>query len=150
MAYQEKSFGNVKVHIYVNRDEMGKAAAEHVVGLIRQVLKEKQTASMVFAAAPSQDEFLSYLTQSREVDWSHVVGFHMDEYIGLPATSDQFFSLYLQNHLFSKVRTGTFASRISGYSETFALAKGTKFRRRAWRPCGPIAARRIANRRSKN
>jgi len=104
MAYQGKSFGSVNVHIYTSRDEMGKAAAGHVVGLIRQVLKEQQTANMVFAAAPSQNEFLSYLTKSSEVDWSRVVGFHMDEYIGLPASSDQFFSLYLQNHLFTKVR----------------------------------------------
>jgi glucosamine-6-phosphate deaminase len=104
MASMDRTYGTAHVHIYDNRDGMGKAAAEHVVRLIGQILKKKEKVNMIFAAAPSQDEFLAYLMKSTGVDWSRVVGFHMDEYIGLPTNSDQFFSLFLKNHLFSKVR----------------------------------------------
>ncbi len=104
MFQNRKTYGSAGVQIFLTRDEMGIAAAEHVAGLIRRVLREKNVVNMVFAAAPSQDEFLSYLTKSPSVDWSRVVGFHMDEYIGLPADSGQFFRVYLQDHLFSKVK----------------------------------------------
>ena len=104
MPVQERTFENAKVCIFDSRDAMGKAAAGHVVRLINDILKGKQSVSIIFAAAPSQNEFLAHLSSSGNVDWSRVEGFHMDEYIGLPETSDQFFSLFLQKHLFSKVR----------------------------------------------
>ncbi|HTR81347.1 MAG TPA: glucosamine-6-phosphate deaminase [Bacteroidota bacterium] len=107
MSQKEKKFGAANVRIYTTRSEMGKAAAEHVAGLIREVLSKKERANIVFAAAPSQNEFLFHLTNSPGIDWPRVVGFHMDEYIGLPKESDQFFSLYLHNHLFSKVKIGS-------------------------------------------
>ena len=107
MVKTQKLYGKARVHAYDSRDEMGKAAADHVAGLVEQILSKKEKVNMVFAAAPSQLEFLDYFTRSSRVDWSRVVGFHMDEYIGLPAASDQFFGLFLKIHLFSKVSMGS-------------------------------------------
>lgn len=104
MIHIMKRYGTANVNIYADRDAMGRGAAEHVAGLIENVLEEKETVVMVFAAAPSQNEFLDHLVRERNIDWSRVLGFHMDEYIGLPADSDQFFGLWLQKHLFSKVK----------------------------------------------
>jgi glucosamine-6-phosphate deaminase len=42
------------------------------------------------------------------VDWSRVVIFHMDDYVGLPAASPQSFRDYLQQHLLAHVRVGRF------------------------------------------
>lgn len=39
-----------------------------------------------------------------KIDWSKVVAFNMDEYIGLPINSDKLFSAYLNEHIFSKVK----------------------------------------------
>ena len=58
---------------------------------------------MIFAAAPSQNETLETLSQAPGIDWSRVVGLHMDEYIGLAPDSPQRFSRYLYDHLVSKV-----------------------------------------------
>jgi glucosamine-6-phosphate deaminase len=56
---------------------------------------------MIFAAAPSQNEVLATLVAHQHAtDWSRVVAFHMDDYIGLPRQSDQLFSAYLKRHLF--------------------------------------------------
>jgi glucosamine-6-phosphate deaminase len=107
MEQPERTYGTAHVHTYDDREEMGKAAADHVARLIGDILKRKERVNIVFAAAPSQNEFLAHLVKSKSVDWSRVVGFHMDEYLGLPAASDQFFSLYLKKHLFSKVRIKT-------------------------------------------
>lgn len=105
-VHRSKKYGKAKVRIFDTREEMGAAAGGHVASLMQQLLKKKETISMVFAAAPSQNEFLSCLAGSPGIDWSRVVGYHMDEYIGLPSDSDQLFGRFLQKHLFSKVKMG--------------------------------------------
>ena len=104
MSPQSKKYDNLSVRVLDDRDSMGKAASDHVVRLIQEVLKQKDTVNIIFAAAPSQNEFLDHLVSASGVDWSRVVGLHMDEYIGLPPTSDQFFGLFLKKHLFSRVK----------------------------------------------
>ena len=66
---------------------MGQQAAAHVCALLARTLALQPRARVIFACAPSQNEFLAELIlQSRgSVDWSRVDGFHMDEYIGLGA-----------------------------------------------------------------
>lgn len=94
---------NMQIVIADDRSSMGKAAADHVEHCILQVLKEKETANIIFAAAPSQNEFLESLTQSGNIDWRRIVGLHMDEYFSLPPGAEQHFRVYLERHLFSKV-----------------------------------------------
>jgi glucosamine-6-phosphate deaminase len=91
------------IRIYESRDAMGQAAARHVIDRIREVLTTRGAVNIIFAAAPSQNEFLANLTASKEIDWSRVVGFHMDEYIHLARESGQLFSQYLARHLLTKV-----------------------------------------------
>ena len=38
---------------------------------------------IVFAAAPSQDDFLAALVLAPEIRWDQIAAFHMDEYLGL-------------------------------------------------------------------
>ena len=83
---------------------MGRAAAEHVATIIRDLHAQQQFINMIFAAAPSQNEFLDHLTSMKGIEWSRVIGFHMDEYFSLPPYSEQLFSKYLTDHLFAKVR----------------------------------------------
>lgn len=91
----------MKTLIYSTRTEMGTAAAERVSRRIGQLLKEQETVNMIFAAAPSQHEFLAALL-GETVDWSRVRGFHMDEYIGLPPYAEQAFGNFLRQRLFDK------------------------------------------------
>ncbi len=100
--------GLLRVMAYETRDAMGKAAAEHVADLIEEVLRWKPMVSMIFAAAPSQNEFLRHLTSSERVNWGRVIGFHMDEYLHLDPSSGQLFSQYLAEHLVSRVRMAKF------------------------------------------
>jgi glucosamine-6-phosphate deaminase len=103
MNHRPKLYDNLQLHIYPSRDEMGKAAAEHVALIIRGLHAQQGLVNMIFAAAPSQNEFLAHLSSMKGIDWSRVIGFHMDEYLGLPAYADQLFGKYLKDHLFSKV-----------------------------------------------
>ncbi|MBS3917541.1 MAG: glucosamine-6-phosphate deaminase [Deltaproteobacteria bacterium] len=96
----------LKVQIFESRKTMGKAAGQAVAKKMREMLKEKEELVMVFAAAPSQNEFLEELSKSRGVDWKRVAAFHLDEYVGLPNTAPQNFGQYLRKQLFDQVRPG--------------------------------------------
>lgn len=99
----KKSFmaGTLPVEIYDNRDEMGKAAAADAAAILNKIIAEKGEASAVFAAAPSQNDFLKYLLEA-DVDWSKVTAFHMDEYINLSAEHTAGFAGFLRRAIFSK------------------------------------------------
>jgi glucosamine-6-phosphate deaminase len=96
----------LKVKVYESRREMGVAAAEYAGNLIKQILGEKQIVRMVFAAAPSQNEFLAHFCTIPGIDWSRVEAFHMDEYVGLPEEHPARFVNYLNRNLFEKVPFG--------------------------------------------
>lgn len=91
------------VKILDSRAAMGREAARDAAACLRRLLAEKETVCVIFAAAPSQDEMLHCLAHERDIDWTRVKAFHMDEYIGLPAGAPQAFSSYLHEHIFSRV-----------------------------------------------
>jgi glucosamine-6-phosphate deaminase len=74
--------------------------------LIRGLLSKQERVRIIFAAAPSQNEFLDELAQAEGIDWSRITAFHMDEYIGLPANAPQLFSQFLIRSIFSRVYPG--------------------------------------------
>jgi glucosamine-6-phosphate deaminase len=92
----------LEVRVYEDRTTLGLAAAEAVSARMRQLLAEKREVNMVFAAAPSQNEFLSVLV-GMDVEWGRVNAFHMDEYIGLAKDAPQGFGNFLRDRLFSRV-----------------------------------------------
>jgi glucosamine-6-phosphate deaminase len=96
---------SLEVFVYENRALAGRAAAQGIVQAIRSRQRAQGTANVVFAAAPSQDEFLAGLVAD-EIDWSRVVAFHMDEYLGIDADHPASFRRYLQEHLFRLVGLG--------------------------------------------
>jgi len=102
----------LRVEIYPDRREMGQAAARSVVAVLSEVIAAQGIARVVFACAPSQDEFLAALVDpaacGTRVDWSRVTAFHMDDYVGLKGSAPQSFRHYLQDHLLSKIAVGRF------------------------------------------
>ena len=94
------------VEIYPTRAEMGKQAAKDIQDKIVELLRTQDSVSIIFAAAPSQNEVLDALTASKQIDWTKVRAFHMDEYIGLPKNAPQAFGNFLRERLFDKVPFG--------------------------------------------
>lgn len=93
----------MEVHVLNTREEMGKVAGKAVEEKIINLLSKQEEIRMIFAAAPSQNEFLNYLCQSSVIPWNRIIAFHMDEYIGLPADASQLFSNFLKRNLFDRV-----------------------------------------------
>ena len=92
----------LNVKVYDTRKEMGEAAAKDIVECINKLLDEKEEISMIFAAAPSQNDMLQSLCKY-VLPWERIRAFHMDEYIGLSDDAPQRFATYLNEHIFDKV-----------------------------------------------
>jgi glucosamine-6-phosphate deaminase len=97
---------HLMVEVYQTRKAMGEAAGVVVVERIKKLLAVQKTVRMIFAAAPSQNEFLATLSTAEGIDWSRVVALHLDDYLGLPDGAPQRFSSYLKEHLFNLVHPG--------------------------------------------
>ncbi len=97
---KEFQAGSLRVLVYENRAQMGRAAAGHVGRAVVDRQTSGGKANVVFAAAPSQDEFLAGLVAHEAIDWSRVTAYHMDEYLGLDADHPASFRRYLHEHLF--------------------------------------------------
>jgi glucosamine-6-phosphate deaminase len=92
----------LKIQILNDRVMLGSVAAEAVYKQISTLLAAEPYINMIFAAAPSQNEFLNALLE-KDIDWSRINAFHMDEYIGLDGDAPQGFGNFLKSRLFSRV-----------------------------------------------
>ncbi len=90
------------VKIFPTREAMGTDAAKDVATTINELLQNRDEINMIFAAAPSQQEFMHQLTSDESIDWGRINAFHMDEYIGLGKDASQAFGNFLKERLFSK------------------------------------------------
>ena len=97
---------SLRVKVYDSRKEMGRGAAMDAVACLNELLSQQEQVNIIFAAAPSQNEFLAEIAAS-DVDWSRVNAFHMDEYIGLPEDAPQGFANFLRRELFDLVPFGS-------------------------------------------
>lgn len=91
------------LHQFDNRNELGEQAALAVSDRMRDLLNHQESINLIFAAAPSQAEFLAALCAQPDLDWSRVNAFHMDEYVQLPDDAPQRFGNFLIRHLFDRL-----------------------------------------------
>ncbi len=92
----------LEIKVYDTRGEMGAAAAAEAARYIGKLLERQEEVNIVFAAAPSQNDFLAALAACG-LPWERINAYHMDEYIGLNAGAPQRFGNYLDRHIFSLV-----------------------------------------------
>jgi glucosamine-6-phosphate deaminase len=91
-----------KIEILADKYFLGQAAADHAARSLRRTLSDHGRARIVAATGASQFEFLDALTSAPGIDWRQVEVFHLDEYVGLPATHPASFRRYLLERLIHK------------------------------------------------
>lgn len=91
------------IRIGETKEEMAAAAANAAVETIRWAIDEKDQANIILATGASQFEMLAHLTASSGVDFSKVVMFHLDEYLGLPPDHPAGFRRYLKERFVDRV-----------------------------------------------
>ena len=108
--YQQQKRGRVKsfrvdsvvVEIHPGKVELGRAAAARAAAAIRASRRPR----LIIGTGPSQNEVWDALTVSTEIDWGRVEVFHMDEYVGLPATHPASFRRWLKERVADVVHPG--------------------------------------------
>jgi glucosamine-6-phosphate deaminase len=86
---------------------MSEAAARHAARSIGAAVQRNGKARIIVATGASQLEFLAALTATPNVPWPRVEMFHLDEYVGMPASHPASFRRYLREQLIDKVPIGT-------------------------------------------
>ena len=90
------------IKIYEDKTSLGRAAAEQAAVSLRQAIQEGGRARIIAATGASQFEFFDALTAMPAIEWPRVEMFHLDEYIGLPASHPASFRKYLLERLINK------------------------------------------------
>lgn len=98
----------MKIHVHENRAELGAAAAAAIAAALRHRIATQGVVTVVFAAAPSQNETLAALIAAPGIDWSAITAFHMDEYVGAKPDSPWSFRRFLREHIFDQVHPRVF------------------------------------------
>jgi glucosamine-6-phosphate deaminase len=87
------------IKVFDDKIQLGEAAARQAAGAIERAISRNGRARIIAATGMSQFEFLNALTTTPGVDWTKLEMFHLDEYVGLPATHPASFRKYLLERL---------------------------------------------------
>lgn len=110
----------MKINIAKDPVSLGQAAGREASALIRKAIEGNGTANIILATGTSQFETLKQLIAEKDIDWSKVVMFHLDEYIGLPSTHPASFRKYLKERFLSNVPGLKAAYLINGETDVKA------------------------------
>ncbi|HRP58025.1 glucosamine-6-phosphate deaminase [Agriterribacter sp.] len=93
----------MKIKTFNSPRQLGEAAGKDAAALIKDAIEKKGNANIILATGASQFETLNQLIAEQGIEWSRVVMFHLDEYIGLPVTHNASFRKYLQERFLARV-----------------------------------------------
>ncbi|MBE8970723.1 glucosamine-6-phosphate deaminase [Nostocales cyanobacterium LEGE 12452] len=96
------------VQIYNSEVEMAEDVAEIVQKYLQQVLNLQETAAVLLATGNSQLKFLDALIALGGVDWSRIILFHLDEYLGITADHSASFRRYMRERVEKRVNPKKF------------------------------------------
>jgi glucosamine-6-phosphate deaminase len=98
----------MQIVVKQNRIELGHYTATEAGKFLRHRLAQKPECNMVIATGSSQFEVLESLVAEREIDWSRVNGFHLDEYLGIDRNHPASFCGYLAERFVNRVPLKSF------------------------------------------
>jgi glucosamine-6-phosphate deaminase len=93
----------MKIEIALDKTDLGARAAGEGAAAIRAAIARRGACTIILATGASQFEMLDALVAEAGIDWSKVVAFHLDEYVGLPATHPASFRRYLAERFVARV-----------------------------------------------
>jgi len=96
----------MELKIFDTKSELGQAAARDAAKIINQAIDERGVAYVIAATGASQFEFLDALVL-QAINWTRVVFFHLDEYVGLPQSHPASFRRYLKERLVNRIHPQT-------------------------------------------
>lgn len=92
----------MKLQVHQNGDILGECAAAQGAETITAAIEKSGQATIIVATGASQFAMLDRLVE-HDVNWGLVTAFHLDEYVGLPASHKASFRGYLRKRLVERV-----------------------------------------------
>ena len=92
----------MRVEVFPDKKSLSHAAAKNAAEILHNTIQKRGQARIIAATGAAQFDFLEVLTQAPGIDWAKVEMFHLDEYIGLPATHPASFRKFLLDRLINK------------------------------------------------
>ncbi|MGP8271916.1 MAG: 6-phosphogluconolactonase [Terracidiphilus sp.] len=133
MAVRRFRVDNLKIEIHPDSESAGKAAAEAAAQCMRQLAARQESIGIIFGTGASQLHMLRALVSIPGLPWESVVGFHMDEYIGLDENHRASLRHYLRNELTSRVHMREF-TEVNGNADPAAICREYAAKLRAANP----------------
>ncbi|MEY2409046.1 MAG: glucosamine-6-phosphate deaminase [Verrucomicrobiota bacterium] len=99
---------SLAVRVYPSQEQLARDAALAARNQLQEAIAKNGVATIILAAAPSQTQTLASLVALEGIDWSKVVMFHMDEYLGIDAEHPASFRRFLREHVQEKIRARSF------------------------------------------
>jgi glucosamine-6-phosphate deaminase len=94
---------SLSVRVYNSKRELAKDAAAIAKQYLNSLLSRQHTATVILATGNSQIEFLEALVSVEDLDWSRIIFFHLDEYLGISAGDRASFRRYLRERVEEKI-----------------------------------------------
>ena len=94
------------MRLLVSRQNIGRLAAAHIATQAALVQAQKNFFVLGLPTGETVLEMYRFLCESarkKEIDFSHIITFNMDEYVGLPPTDPQSYHYYMEQNLFKQV-----------------------------------------------
>ena len=96
------------VRVHEDPAALGAAAAQDAARIIAEAIAQRGVANVMFASGNSQLTFLDVLTSRIDVEWDRLVGFHMDEYVGIDGEHPASFRRYMRERIVDRVHPSAF------------------------------------------
>lgn len=100
--------GTMRLEVHPDRKSAGQAAAQAAAEELLRLDQLGKQIGVLFATGASQFATLEALTSLPGLPWGHVLGFHLDEYIGMDENHPASFRRYLREKLTHRVAMGKF------------------------------------------
>lgn len=105
---QITKIGDLSVRIAPTVSDLTQDVAMLVQEYVQSLLKQQSTVRIILATGNSQLGFLQAIVQSNQLDWSRIIFFHLDEYLGIAADHPGSFRYYLRQRVEQKVQPQKF------------------------------------------
>lgn len=93
----------LQVRTYNSEPEMSEDAAKIAGEYIVQCLQQRDKIALLLATGKSQLKFLDNLISFGGIDWSSIIIFHLDEYLGISPENPASFRYYLTENVEKRV-----------------------------------------------
>jgi glucosamine-6-phosphate deaminase len=102
-AISRLNLAGLTLEVHPSRAEAGAAAARAAAAELIRLASLHASFAVIFATGASQLAMLDALTSLPGLPWDRVIGFHMDEYIGLDENHPASFRRYMREKLSGRV-----------------------------------------------